>query len=947
MRHRISLYAGMILGISVISPLALTGQANDSASFIYRYDETIPLDPEIIRGKLDNGLTYYIRENSKPENRAQIWLVVNAGSILEDEDQLGLAHFTEHMAFNGTKNFAKHEIIDYLESIGMKFGPEVNAYTSFDETVFMLQVPTDSTETLEKGFQILNEWAHNVSFEDEEIEKERGVVIEEWRLGRGADMRMFEEQLPVILKGSRYAERLPIGKKEILDNFDHETLKRFYGDWYRPDLMAVIAVGDFDKYEIRDLVEDQFARIPLKEDRRERKLYPVPDHDETLFAIATDPEATGSSVEVYYKSDPVPEDKISDYRRMLIEQLFTRMLNIRLYELLNQAEPPYINAAVLKSNLVRTKDAYALYAVVREDGIEKGLETVLTEATRVKQHGFTQTELDRTKTWMIRRMEQFYKERDKTESESFTSEYLRNFLESEPIPGITFEYNAVKALVPGITLNEVNDLAGKWLAEKNRVVLVNAPQKDGLEIPDEASLLSVFTSVEEKSIPAYVDAASAEPLMEDLSGHAEITSEKYLEKLGITEWKLSNGVSIIMKPTDFKNDEIQFQAFSPGGSSLVENSMYRSVRAAPDIISLSGVGDFDLNALNKKLSGKVVSVFPYINELTEGLAGNASPKDLETLFQLIYLYMTRPRQDSTAYLSFITRMRGIIENRASSPEAAFYDTLQVTLASHHFRERPWTMALLDEIDPVESYDIYNDRFADAGDFTFVFVGNFSPDTLRPFILEYLGSLPSKGRTESWRDVGIVHPRGIIKKTVHKGLEPKSRVNLTFTGEYDWNRENNYAFSSMADVLRIKLRETMREDMSGTYGTSVSASSSLYPKEEYGISITWGCAPDRVDEMIATVFSVIDSLKTYPVDPVYITKVSETQRRAFETNLEQNQFWLSSLVNYSFRGQDPAMILEYPELIRTLDPEMIRDAAGKYFNTANYVQVVLLPEEEQP
>jgi zinc protease len=936
-----------MLAICLLPDGLAFGQTGEPQSFSFQHDEILPLDPDIVKGRLENGLTYYIRENQKPENRAQVWLAVNAGSVLEDEDQLGLAHFLEHMAFNGTENFAKHEIIDYLESIGMKFGPEINAYTDFDETVYMLQLPTDSAEVLEKGFQILEEWAHMIALEPEEIEKERGVVIEEWRLGRGADMRMLDEQLPVIFKGSKYADRLPIGNKENLETFEHETLKRFYLDWYRPDLMAIIAVGDFNAERIQELIREQFSDFAEVENAREREVVPVPDHRETLFALATDPEATGTMVSVFYKNDVLPENTVQDYRRMLIEQLFSRMINIRLYELLNQAEPPYLYAYASKNNLVRSKTIYSLNVAVPEAGIDRGFETILTEATRVQKYGFTQSELDRTKIWMMRRMEQTYQERDKTESSRFASEYLRNFFEEEPIPGIAFEFQAVKELVPEIKLEEINRMAEKWLADENRIILLNAPEKEGLEIPDEKALTSIFESVEQKDILAYEDAASAEPLLEELNSSTEIVSEAYLEQLDVNVWELSNGIKVMLKPTDFKNDEIQFQGFSPGGNSLVKDAQYRSARAAADLVSLSGLGNFDLNTLNKKLTGKVVSVFPYIEELSEGVVGNASPRDLETLFQLVYLYLTRPREDSSAFLSYKARMQGFIENRFSSPEAAFYDTLQVTLANYHYRERPWSMDLLEEINPAESFGIYRDRFADLGDFTFIFVGNFDLDTIRPLIITYLGSLPSSGMEENWRDVGVNPPEGVIRKTIHRGLEPKSQVSLNFTGEYNWERKNNYAMSSMASVLRIKLREILREDLSGTYGTRVSASTSLFPTEEYRISISFGCSPDRVDELTSSVFAVIDSLKSYPVSQDYINKVTESQRRSFETNLKRNRFWLSNLVTYTFRDRDPSLMLEYPELVDSLNPGMIQDVARKHFDTANYIQVVLKPEKENP
>ncbi|HEC41919.1 MAG TPA: insulinase family protein [Bacteroides sp.] len=942
MKILISLLGGLIPAMLLFNVHDLAGQDKEQVTSGLQAADTLPFDQDVLIGKLDNGLTYYIRENKQPENRAQIWLAVNAGSILEDEDQLGLAHFVEHMAFNGTEDFAKQEIIDFLESIGMKFGPEINAYTGFDETVYMLQLPTDSAEILEKGFEILNQWAHKVSFEEEEIEKERGVVIEEWRLGRGAQMRMLDRQLPVIFRGSKYMDRLPIGTRESLETFEQESLKRFYRDWYRPDLMAVIAVGDFKSEDIQNLIVEKFSEMVIKENARTREEFPVPDHTETLYAITTDPEATNTMVSVYFKSDPLSENLVGDYRRMLTEQLYSRMMNLRLYELLNQAVPPYLYAYKTRASLARTKTIHSLNVAVKEDGIEKGFETVLTEAERIYKHGFTESELERTRTWMIRRMEKSFEERDKTESSRFASEYLRNFFENEPIPGIAYEFNAVKEMVPGITLEEVNYLAGSWMSDSNRVVLLSAPEKEDLSIPGESELGALFNSVKQKDILPYLDIETDEPILEELTTDAEYVSEDYNEKLDVTTWRLSNGITVMLKPTDFKNDEIMFQGYSYGGNSLVSDDQYRSSRAATDIISLSGLGEFELNALNKKLAGKVVSVFPYISELSEGISGNCSSRDVETMFQLTYLYLTRPRQDSSAYLSYKTRMQGVIENRFSDPESAFYDTLMVTLANYHFRKRPWSMEMLEEIDPADCYNIYIDRFSDIGDFKFVFVGSFDLDSIKPLIKTYFGSLPSTGREESWKDINLESPKGIIKKTVQKGIEPKSKVSLTFTGDYNWNRENNYALRSMVSVLQIKLREILREDMSGTYGTRVTASTLRIPKEGYNISISFGCDPDRSEELTRTVFKVIDSLKTFQVEPMYITKVSETQKRSFETSIKRNRYWLSNLVQYSFQERNPELMLEYPDLVSTLDPEMVQDAARQYFNTENYVQVVLEP-----
>ncbi len=905
--------------------------------------EPIPFHPDVLTGQFENGLTYYIMENRKPEKRAQLWLVVNAGSILEDEDQQGLAHFTEHMAFNGTKHFAKHEIIDYLESIGMQFGPEINAYTGFDETVYMLQVPTDSMELVYTAFEILEDWARYISYEGEEIEKERGVVIEEWRLGRGADGRIRDKQLPVIFQGSKYADRLPIGKKEILETFEYETIKRFYSDWYRPDLMAVIAVGDFDKNEIKDLIAKHFEPIPVKENPRNREVIRVPGHKETLFAIATDPEATNTSISVYYKMDPVERVTIDDYRTLLIERLNIRMMNNRLYELLNQPEPPFLFGMTIQSSLVRTMDIYMLGAAVKEDAIIPGLEALLTEAERVKQFGFTQTELDRTKAQLLRDLEQSYNERDKSKSSIFARECRDNYLEGEPMPGIEFEFGIAGKLLPGITLDEVNELIGKWMKDEDRVVLVGAPEKEGVSVPGEKELLALLDEMDKLEVEPYEDLVSDQPLVSVRPEPATISREKRFDPIDVTEWTLSNGVKVVLKPTDFKNDEIQFYAFSPGGTSLLNTEDSREVKGTQDIIYLSGISDFDLNDLNKKLSEKIVTVFPYIDELTEGLVGNCAPADMETMFQLIYLYVTAPRKDVTAYQSYLTRMKGFIQNRSADPESAFYDTILVTMAQYNPRKQPWSDEVLDAIDFEKAWSFYNERFRDASDFTFFFVGNFDLESIKPYITSYLGGLPAVNREETWKNIGVKLPEGVIEKAVYKGIEEKGKVRITFSGPAEWSPENNYLIKSLASVLDIKLREVIREDLSGTYGVSVSSSISLFPKEEFRLNISFDCNPGRIDELTSSVFLVLDSLKTEGPDDIYITKVTETQLRSFEIQMKENGFWLSQLQNYYFTGQNPESILRYPEKVKGLTAGKIQKAANKYLDMNNYVKVILLPE----
>ena len=904
--------------------------------------EKLPVDPAVKTGRLSNGLRYVIRENRRPEQRAELRLVVNAGSILEDDDQQGLAHFAEHMAFNGTRAFPKQDIVNFLEGIGMRFGPDLNAYTSFDETVYMLQAPTDSAHVLAKSFQILSEWAHAVLFEDEDIEKERGVVVEEWRVGRGAGARMRDQQFPILFKGSRYAERLPIGQKAVLDTFQHESLRRFYKDWYRPDLMSVIAVGDFQADSIEAMIRRAFVPIPKAENPRPRTAYPVPYHEETLFAIATDPEATQSGVSIYFKQPVTPEGTVDAYRQSLMASLFNGMLNQRLHELTRKPDAPFLQGYSQQGRFVRTKEFYVLGAGVQEGGIARGLEALLIEARRVQQFGFLPSELARQKTQMLRGIEQAYRERDKTMSRAFASEYVRHVLVDEPIPGIEKERELYQMLLPGISLDDVNRLASEWITDGNCVVMASAPEKDGLDTPTEAELASAMARAQQQPVTPYEEDLLDAPLLAEMPMPAAIVSENHIAEIGVTEWTLGNGVRVVLKPTHFKNDEVLFTAFSSGGTSLVPDADYIAAGMATSVVQQSGLGDFSAVDLNKKLAGKVARVSASISTLQETVSGSASPEDLETMFQLIYLTFTAPRADSSAYLAFQARMRAFVQNRSSSPEAVFSDTVQVTMAQNHHRARPMSLALIDEMDMNKSLAIYRDRFADASDFTFVFVGNFNPEQIKPLVQMYLGGLPGLHRNETWRDTGVRPPAGVVEKTVWRGQEPKAQVQLLFTGPFEWHAANRYVLGAMASVLEIKLREVLREDLGGTYGVGVRPSRSLHPVSQYTVAVRFGCAPERVDELLGVVFAQIDSLKQYSVDDGYIHKVKEMDLRQREVQMKENGFWRSILEFYYQYGEDPTQVLSFvDEIIQPLTAADVQKAAQTYFNMGNYAQFVLL------
>jgi zinc protease len=906
-------------------------------------DGPLPFDPSVTQGVLPNGMRYYIRENHKPEKRAELRLVVNAGSVLEDEDQRGLAHMVEHMAFRGTKRFAKNEISSYLESVGMRFGPDINAFTSFDETVYMITVPTDTAAIVDKGFQILSEWAHNVAFEPSQIEKERPVVIEEWRLGQGAENRMQNKWFPVLFSGSRYGTRLPIGDKTILETYKPATLRRFYDTWYRPDLMAVVAVGDFNKQQIEGLIKRYLGEIPRSTAARTRTLYPVPQHDSTLVSINSDKEATRSVIRLLYKEPRRSNTTTSTYRERLVEQLFGSMFNDRFSEITQKPNPPFINAYAAQGSLVRSAESFSLTAVVADNGIERGLNALVTEGERVKRFGFLESELDRARKDMQRGIEQAYAEREKTNSNVYAESYVSAFLQAEPSTSVDYDLALITRFLPTITLAEVNKLAGKWMTDRNRVLVTTSPDKPGIVNPSRGELLLAFDAVKGADIAAYSETAPSQQLVEKDPTGGHVVSERQIKEIGVTEWKLSNGVRVLLKPTDFNADQISFSAYSPGGASLLSDAAYEAASAADLIPLTSGVGKFNVVDLQKFLAGKQVSVSPTIDDLSEGFYGNASQRDVDTMLQLVYLYFTAPRLDTALVNTFLGRYRGILANRSASPEAAFSDTLQVTMSQHSVRDLPVTAATLDRIDPFKSFDFYKDRFSDASGFTFVFVGNFKPDSIKPLVEKWLGALPSTGKKETWRDNGVRPPKGVVERIVKKGAEPKARTALIFTGPFEYTRQNRYYLSALAELLTIRLREALRENLGGTYGVSVAPGTSREPQPSYRFTIGFGSAPERLESLTAAALAQIDSVKKFGTTPEYLTKVKEAALRARETALKQNGYWLSQISTFDQNGWSLAEIPNGEKLIGALTVQDLQRAATTYLRSENYVRVSLYPE----
>jgi zinc protease len=933
--HRVLLAS--LVGLVTLTPGRIAAQRSSP--------EPLPPATGIVSGTLENGLRYFIRANQEPAARAELRLVVNAGSILEDRDQLGLAHFLEHMAFNGTRNFERQELVNYLELVGMRFGPDINAYTSFDETVYMLTLPTDTAGVLETGMQILEDWAWGISLDSLEIEKERGVVIEEWRLGRGAGTRMQSQQFPILAQRSRYAQRLPIGTRESLETFRHSALRRFYNDWYRPDLMAVVAVGDFDEARVEALIREHFSRIPNPVRPRPRREYRVPDHRQTLVSVATDPEAQGSTVSLYMKRTPINWETVEAYRSWIVESLASSMLTNRLSEATQRPDAPFLDVSSFQGRFIRPLSAFVLNVRVQDHEIERGLESLLIETDRASQHGFIASELEREKIEILRVMEQRYAERERTTSGSFAADYVSHFLYGGAILDMATEYELYRRLLPGITVQEVNRRARVWMEDRNRVILVRAPARADVTVPGERQLRRVVASARNRTLAPYEDEVSTAPLVRQPPVPGNVVEERLMAEVGVHEWVLSNGVRVLVKPTDFREDEILMAARSPGGTSLFDDHDYIPALTASAVVQVGGVGELSAMELRKRLAGKVAGVGAEIAEQHEGLSGAASQRDLETLFQLVHLKFTAPRVDSAAFLVYQLQARSAIQSRAVTPETAFQDTLRVVLSQNHPRARPPTSAMFDELDLHRSFEIYRDRFSDASDFTFYFVGNFDVDELRELTERYIASLPGAGRVESGRDLGVRPPRGVVRRTVRKGLEPKAMTQIVFTGEFDFGQANLHDLGALGEVLQLRLREVLREEMSGTYGTWVRAAGGAAPWPHYQLSISFGTSPERLGEMTHAVFQEIETLRKFGPSPVDLQKVREMIVRGREGELRKNHFWLQQMLVHHRHGWDLGDIPNHSVRLEAVQADRIREAALRYLDLANYVQVSLVPERE--
>jgi zinc protease len=914
----------------------------------YALTQQMPVDPDALVGTLPNGLRYYIRANAKPADRAELRLVVKAGSVLEDDDQQGLAHFVEHMQFEGTRHFPKQGLVDFLASLGLGIGPDANAATSYDDTQYTLRIPTDQPGVLDRALLVLEDWAQGATFDQSGIDRERGIVMEEWRLHLDADQRTQEKVIAAQLAGSRYADRPPIGKPDIIEHVQREQLTRFYHDWYRPDLMAVIVVGDVDRDAVAAMITKHFASLTAPSPERPRPTFDVPEHRGTRYAIVTDMEATTTVVQIGDLRPARNQGSVGGYREIMRDQLFSDMLSARLDELARSANPPFVSAASDRELLPapRTRDVAMLQAIVSTDGVTRGLAALATELQRLSRFGFTATELARAKQAMMLSYERSVTESPDRESSSRADEYTRNFLQSEALPTIWQELAFHRRFLPGITLAEVNKLTDDWFPADNRLIVVAAPDGNGIVLPDERQLAAAMSAAPGNRLSAYVDGAAGQKLMDSKPAAGKIVKTTQHPEGGITEWTLSNGATVVLKPSTLREDQILFQAFAPGGTSLASDADFVPARIADTVVPAGGVGRFSGVTLDKILSGKAVAVIPFINELEEGMRGGSTPQDLEAMFQLLYLRFTQPRADATAFAAVASQARALLANQMASPEVVFNQTILAAQSGNSPRLRPQTPATIDQWDLGKSLAFYKARFADAGNFTFVFVGSFTLDSIRPLVETYLASLPATHAHETWRDLGITPPTGIVEKTVEKGIAPKSEVALVFSGPFEYDDRHRLAMLAMTRVLESRLFDTIRQELGGTYSITADPETVKFPRPQYVVRIDWTCDPARTDALVRRVFDEITSLKARPLSAPQMAIIRDILLRDFEQNSQDNSYFLSEIARRYKNGDTAnlAAISNMRDRIKMLTADELYEAAQNYLDTDRYVKVILLPEK---
>jgi len=915
-------------------------------------NDPIKADPNVTIGKLENGMTYYIRRNTYPKDRVEFRLAVNAGSNQETDAQQGLAHFTEHMAFNGIEGFPSNSVVDHLRSKGVVFGADLNAYTSFDETVYMIPMPLDDPNNIDLGLKILRGWAAGLLYDNKEIDEERGVIIEEYRLGLGADDRMRKEYWPILMKDSRYAERMPIGKLDILQTFDYQVIKDFYKDWYRPDLQAVIVVGDINVAEVEAKIKTMFGNIPAKQNPKKKETYGIAPNKEPLVAVCTDKEATGNQVELIRKHKHAPMKTIGDFRQQLCIDLYNAMFDARLEEMTQDPKCPFIGASAGYGDFIGNTDAYAAMAMAKENNIPEALRVLLQEDYRVLKYGFLQTELDRAKEELLERYEKAAKEVDKTESARFASQYINNFLRQDPIPGAKRENTYAKKLIEGITLEEVNALAKNWVTEDNMVAIITAPEKEGVKVPSKEEILSILKDKSLADVQPYVDTYKDQEILEkETLKPGKITSVEKIEAVGAEKWTLSNGITVYVKKTDYKNDEILFSASSKGGKTLYDVKDLASADFAAEIIDRGGIAGLDYNSLMKKMKGKNAGVSPSINLLSEGFSGSSSPKDLEFFFQYLNAFFTNPRIDPNAYDLVMQETKEQLKMITAQP---LYKYLGKLLEAA-YNDDPYMKQMfsyddkyLAEVNFDRAMQIYKERFANPADFTFFFVGNYDEKEMKDFVELYLGSMKTEPAKKEKYNLSVLKPRPnkASTQTVYAGTEEQGYMGMYITNPIDWSYRNSIIASMIGEALDIQFVRIVREKMGDVYSPMVSMDASKLPYPEMSLMILLGCDPVKTDKLADASLKILNDFKAKGPDKKTMELVKKQMTSTRAKNIQTNRFWLGYISGKVTQDEPLIAPSEYDNIVNSVTKKEMVEFMKKYFKPEIYTRADMHPTTMQ-
>lgn len=923
----------------------------------------LPFTDEVRRGSLNNGLDFYVRSHSRPENTVVLRLVVDAGSVLERESERGLAHFVEHMAFNGTEEFPEGELVAYLETLGMRFGPDINAYTSFDETVYKLEIPTDDPEALRRGFRVMQQWASAVTFEPEWIESERGVIVEEWRRGRGAQARMMDRHIPVLLQDSRYAERLPIGDMDIVRSATRDDLVGFYRRWYRPDNIALIAVGDLPADQLEGLVREHMGEIPAAAGPLNRPYFDLPDQAGTRVSIASDREATRSTVAIYLPEPPDAFYRVGDYRNILVRSLFASVINERLREVTRDPQAPISSASIGWSRLLRNTEIAVAGATARDERVPEALELLVTEIERAERFGILPGELDRARARFMQSVEDSLVNARTRPAGSIADELVRHWTRGEPVPGIEFEYLLYETLLPTVTLEEVNEVAGRFSRSDNRIILAGLREgdpgflPDGDPLPDEEDLLAILYRTEERMVSPPVPEEDHSLLVPDEPDQGTIIRRTTHAAVQTTEYHLSNGMRLFVRPSDLRDDEILFSAFSPGGLSLIPDELVPAARIAADVAEKSGLGDLDATALERALAGRSAQLSVSIGEHSERMSGRSRKTDLDQLFQLVHLGFTTPRFEERALATVVQQRIQHIRGTGSSPQGIFSRRFQELYAGGDVRLTPLEEEMIIAVTLEQVEEVYRDRFADPADFALFFAGNVTLEEIEELAVRYLAGIPRPTETmhpateapagflERVADTGRQLPRELFTETIRAGSEPVAQVGIVFHNDYRWSREENHRFNSLSDLLSIRLRESIREEAGGTYGVGAAGWRYREPEPAAYMQIFFGMDPDRSEELIEAALTVVEEVRREPADESYLERIRAQQREQYRRSLRENSYWLSVLQFAVQHGRELEEIPEFPELIESLTAEDIRNTAERYLEPGRRFQLLLLPAEE--